>query len=182
MLAAPSPKKHSVTPPSPWCLDGERDPERDRQMGADDRERSVGADGDVGEVHGAALATAQAAGLADDLGERPVGRRSHREHRAVPAVGAEHRVALAERPARADHHRLLALAQVRRPAHQTGREQSLDRLFERPDLPHPPQKCRSTVRRATGGLDAESGGVSRSCLREWWSLYSDNANDCTPRA
>ncbi len=116
--------------------------ECDRQMGAHDREGSVGADGDVGEVHRAALAAAQAAGLADDLGKRAVGRCPHRQHRPVPAIGAEHRVSLAQGAAGPDDHGLLPLAEVRGAAHETGCEEPLGGLLEGSYLAHPLQECR----------------------------------------
>ena len=76
----------------------ERRPQGDRQMRAHDRERPVCADGDVREVHRAALAAAQAVRLAHDLSEGPVRWRPHCEHGAVAAVGAEHRVAVRSAP------------------------------------------------------------------------------------
>ncbi len=118
----------------------ERRPEGDRQMRAHDRERPVCADGDVREVHRAALAAAQAVRLAHDLSEGPVGRRPHREHGAVAAVGAEHRVAVPKRAARPHDDGLLPLAQMRRAAHEPRREEALGGLLERADLPHAPEE------------------------------------------
>jgi hypothetical protein len=71
----------------------------------------------------------------------------------VPAVGADHGVALVEGLARADDARLLAIAEMRGAAHQVLGEEPLDLVLEQPDLDHPlehrEQLC--VGRRALGG-------------------------------
>jgi hypothetical protein len=122
----------------PALAGGEGGADRDRQVGADDRERAERPDRDVGQVHRAALAAAEPTLAAEDLGEGPIERRAHRQHRAVPAVGAGHRVALGKRRAGAGRDRLLPLAEVGGPAHQALREEALDPFLEGADLDHSP--------------------------------------------
>ena len=124
---------------------GEAEPDRDRQMRADGRDRSIGATADVGDVHRAAFAAAQSLCFAEDLGERPIDRRTFGEHRTVAAIGAEHRVAVAQHSTGADGDRFLTRAQVRRSAHEVGHEQTLRLLLEQADLDHPSEKAEELI-------------------------------------
>ena len=121
----------------PEVLRTERGTGGEGEMRADDGERAERADGEVGEMHRAPLAAAQALRLAEDLRHRPVERRAHREHRAVTAVRARHRVARAERGACADRHGLLPLAEVRAAADEVQHEEPHHLVLEAADLEHP---------------------------------------------
>src|SRR5439155_2350470 len=121
----------------PEVLRTERGTGGEGEMRADDGERAERADGEVGEMHRAPLAAAQALRLAEDLRHRPVERRAHREHRAVTAVRARHRVALAQRRARPDRHGLLPLIEVRAAADEVEHEEAHHLLLEEADLEHP---------------------------------------------
>ncbi len=88
-------------------------------------------------MHRAALPAAEALGLAEDLRHRPVERGAHREHGTVAAIGARHRVPVAQGGARADRHGLLPLVEVGAAANEVRHEEAHHLVLEEPDLEHP---------------------------------------------
>ena len=89
MLVVPSPKKQTATWPDFAVLRRPGRPERDRQVGADDRVRAHHAVLDAGQVHRAALAAEEAGPAAEQLGEDRRHRDAAGQRVVVPAVGAE---------------------------------------------------------------------------------------------
>ena len=91
------------------------------------------ADGEVGHVLRAALATAVAAGLAEELGHEPVRIATLGEQMAVAAVRADHPIVGAQRQARADGDRFLADVGMRRAADAAVAHQREHALLEGAD-------------------------------------------------
>src|SRR4051812_37214070 len=92
-------------------------------------------------MHRPATPAAEAALAAQDLAERSIERRTHRQHRAMAAVGAGHRAPLLDRRARPDRDRFLALAEVRGRPHQIAAEQVHHLVLEHADLDHAAQQA-----------------------------------------
>ena len=155
MLVAPSPKNVSATCLAPE-LGGVRGAERDRQTGADDRERAEQSRFDVGEVHRAADALAAAGRAAHQLGEARLHRNPARQRVAVPAIGDRQVVVGPHRRDRADRDGLLPLAEMGRALDQALHEELLHLLLEQPDLDHLP-----VPPNAIGGLPTHVATSSR---------------------
>ena len=109
-----------------------RDPGRDDARGAEE------AVGDVGQVHRAADALAEAVLAAVDLGHHRLGVGPARDGVAVAAVGREELVVGPERRDRADDRRLGAVGEMRVPADHARmlQERALDALLELADPQH----------------------------------------------
>ena len=115
---------------APAVLRGPGRPDRDRQMGADDRVRPHRAVLDGGEVHGSALAAHQRALLADELEEHRLHRYAAGKRVVVAAVRAEGVIVFAHGGGEPGRDRLLADPEVRRPADQPGEEELVGALLE----------------------------------------------------
>ena len=98
----------------------QRATERERDVPAHDARRAHEAVLDVDEVHRAAETAAEAAVAAHQLGHDALERRALRDRVAVRAVAAVDGVVVAQLPADADRHRLLADAQVHEAVHLVG--------------------------------------------------------------
>ena len=106
---APSPKKQSVTPPSPSVGLGEGDAGRHRDLRAHDAVAAEHALGGIEEVHRAALAPRDAGSLAEELGHDRAWVHAEGQGVAMVPVAGEHVVPLeVEDGDRPDRHRLLA--------------------------------------------------------------------------
>ncbi len=80
-----------------------------RQAGTDNGKRAKYAMGDVGEVHGAAFAMAEAPGTAHDFCHRAIHWRPHGQNDSVTAIGARHRVARSQDAATPNRYSFLPL-------------------------------------------------------------------------
>ena len=125
---------------------------RDRDAGRDDAVGAQHADREVGDVHRAALAAAEAAGLAEQLVHHPFEAGALGQRVAVTAVRRGQPVRGGQVRADAGRHRFLSGRQVQRPAHLRGRTGRLaehrdaaaagllGRILEGPDPAHRPVK------------------------------------------
>ena len=137
MLVVPSPKKHTVTWPLPRILRGPGQPAGDRQVRADDRVGTVVAVRHAGDVHRAALAAADPALPAEQLGQHRVGWRAAGQRVRVTPVGAQRVVAGTERRGGADRDGFLAQPQMNRAVHQALPVQRIDPFLEPAQETHP---------------------------------------------
>ena len=112
METAPSPKKQSVTRPSPRYLTGEGDAGGERDVPADDAVAAEHVVLGVEDVHRAAEPLRAAGDLAEELGQDRFGVHALRDGEAVVAVGGDDVVVGRERRASADGDRLLADVKV----------------------------------------------------------------------
>ena len=130
MFVVPSPKKQTATWPDLRYWARPRRPERDRQVGADDRVRAHHVVLDVGDVHRAALAAHQPVRPAEQLRVERAHRRAARQRVVVAAVRRERVVVVAHRRGEPGRDRLLADAEVGRAADEALEEQLLGPRLE----------------------------------------------------
>ena len=115
---------------------GERAPERDRDVAADDAGRAHEPVLDVDEVHRAAEPTAEPAVAPHQLGHRALERRALRDRVAVRAVARVDGVAVAQLRAHCGGDALLPDAEVDQPVDLVGAREPPDPLLEQADPPH----------------------------------------------
>ena len=140
-------------------LAGAADPGRpgqaagDRQVGADDRVRAVVPVLGAGDVHRPALARADAAAAAEQLGQHGVGRRAAGQRVGVAAVGADRVVVRPQHRGRADRDRLVPEPEVGLPVDQPLPVQRAGPLLEGPQVAHPRVQVQ-VIRARRAGLRA----------------------------
>ncbi len=136
MFVEPSPVKATLSFPVFLCCAASPAPTLMGKLSAHDRVRPDDALVEIGEVHRAALASAESAVTPEDLRERRVHRRSGRENRTVTAVGAGHGVSRREQGADPHRHSLLSLAQMSASSHEPRPEQAFHQILEATDAAH----------------------------------------------
>ena len=141
-LQAPSPEKAiamATCRPHPAVdLGGQRRAHRDRRAGADDAVGAEHALVDIGDVHRAALALAQAVLAAPDLLHHPVHVAALGEAMAVAAMGGDDLVALGQMLAHADGDGFLTAIEVREAGDLAGLDLVVETFLEFADHLHLP--------------------------------------------
>ena len=135
-LEAPSPKKQTPTPFVPLQLGRQRRAADERPAAADDAVGAHHADRQVGHVHRAALAVADAGALAPDLGHHAVDVHALGDAVAVAAVSAGDAVVLAQVHADAGGRRFLAGVEVHEAGNVAAGKLGVQTLLELADRPH----------------------------------------------
>jgi len=135
---APSPKKHAAT--APWSSSCAASAAAgDRHAAGDDAVGAQHPDGEVGDVHRAALALAIAVGAAEELGHHPVDVGALGDAVPVAPVGARDAIGRAQRGAHADGDSLLADVGMKRPVDPLCRAQLDREHIELADQDHLPE-------------------------------------------
>ena len=127
---------------------GERAPERDRDVAADDAGRPHEAVLHVDEVHRAAEPATQPAVAPHQLCHRALERRALRDRVAVRPVARVHGVVVAQLRAHRRGDALLPDAEVDQPVDLVGARELADPLLEQPDPPHRREQARACSPRA----------------------------------
>ena len=135
------------------------DPDRDRA--ADDRNATEEIDGEIDQVHRAALARGTAVDLAIELGEHRAQIAALADVVSVRAMGADDVVFQTQAPAHAGGHRLLADAEMRGAAHVPFRVERLDALLDAANLQHGAVKREALVPRQHRRLVSDRYGRAK---------------------
>ena len=137
LVARPVAREGDRDAPFPVELVGQRRANRDRRACADDAVGTQHALVDIGDMHGAALALAQAFGAAPDFLHHPLHIAALGKAVPVAAVGGDDLVFGIEMFAHAHGHRFLAAIEVGEPGDLAGGDHIVQAFLERPDRGHP---------------------------------------------